>query len=620
MSTEALALPADGVVNDFSIIVATVNGSGSQTSNTTLLRALFKMGIPVSGKNLFPSNIQGLPTWYTIRLSEDGFLARREAREVVVAMNPASFAQDLNDLVPGGVFFYDDSIKLAISRQDVIAYPMPVKQLTRESGAPPNLRDYISNMVYVGVVAHMLGIEMDKIQQALTFHFKGKQKAIDLNYNVVAAAAQWAAQNLKKQDRYFVRPSHKTEGYIMADGNTAAALGALFGGMQFCAWYPITPASSLAESVSEYLPQFRRDPEGPAEEGKPAPLTCAVVQAEDELAAIGMCVGAGWAGLRSMTSTSGPGLSLMTEYVGLAYFAEIPVVLWDIQRVGPSTGLPTRTAQADITQVAFMSHGDTQHIMLFPGSVSECFEFGWKAFDLAERLQTPVFVMADLDFGMNQWMTRPFEYPDTPMDRGKVLWEADLERLQGQWGRYLDADGDGIPYRTLPGNRHPRSAYFTRGTGHTEQATYSEAPEVWQRVLDRIKKKFVTARSYVPKPVVESVPGASIAFIAYGSTDPAVQEARSRLQEQGIASDYLRLRASPFTPEVVEFIRNHERVYVVELNRDGQMHQLLTLETPESAGKMISLAHIDGLPLTARWVVNAVLADLPVAVPAEEAK
>lgn len=588
------------VVNDFSITVATVNGSGSQTSNLTILRALFKMGIPVAGKNLFPSNIQGLPTWYTIRISKDGFLARREEHEVVVAMNPATFVRDMNDVLPGGAFFYADDIKLAIHRQDISIYPMPVKRLVKESGASSNLRDYIANMVYVGVVAQMLGIEMDKIYQALDFHFKGKQKPIDLNYGVIKAAYDWAVENLVKQDPYRVEPLDLTCDYIMADGNTAAALGSIYGGVQFVSWYPITPASSLAESVNEYLPKLRKDP---VEEGK---NTFAVVQAEDELAAIGMAIGAGWAGLRSMTSTSGPGQSLMTEYAGLAYFAETPVVIWNVQRVGPSTGLPTRTAQGDLRFSYFMGHGDQQHILLLPGSVSECFEFGWRAFDLAERMQTPIFVLSDLDFGMNQWMTKPFGYPDEPMDRGKVLWEADLEKLGDPWGRYKDVDGDGIPYRTVPGNRHPAAAYFTRGTGHDEYARYTEDSQAWYKLLERLKKKFNTARQYVPKPVIQNMAGAKIGLIYFGSTEPAVEEARVQMAKEGLLSDSLRVRAIPFTAEVKSFIQAHEHCYVVEMNRDGQMHQLLTLEYPELALKLKSIAYTDGLPMTAKLVREAV--------------
>lgn len=415
------AVQQERIVNDFSMTVATMNGSGSQTSNLTLLRAFFKMGIPVSGKNLFPSNIQGLPTWYTIRVSKEGYTARRETHEIVVAMNAATFVEDFQKVVPGGAFYYADHLKYDMNRDDISIYPVPAKELAKESGAPSNLRDYVANMAYVGVLAHMLEIDMEKIKLALDFHFKGKEGPINLNMGVIEAAAKWAEENLEKTDPYVVEEMDLTSDYIMADGNTAAALGAIYGGVQFLSWYPITPASSLAESVHQYLPELR-DKDG--EDGK----TYAIVQAEDELAAIGMAIGAGWAGLRAMTSTSGPGISLMTEFVGLAYYSEIPVVIWDVTRVGPSTGLPTRTSQGDLTMLHFLGHGDTKHIVLLPGSAQECFEFGWKSFDIAERIQTPVFVLSDLDLGMNQWMTDEFEYPDTTMDRGKVLWEEDLDQ------------------------------------------------------------------------------------------------------------------------------------------------------------------------------------------------
>ncbi|GAB4396475.1 MAG: 2-oxoacid:acceptor oxidoreductase subunit alpha [Anaerolineales bacterium] len=585
------------IINDFSITVGTANGSGSQTSNTTLLRALFKMGIPVSGKNLFPSNIQGLPTWYTIRVSKDGYLARREEHEIVVAINPDSFARDLKDVSPGGVFFYDDSIRMQIDRTDIYTYPMPVKKLTRDSGAPANLRNYIANMVYVGVLAQMLGIDLEKIYMALDFHFDGKQKAIDLNMNVVRAAAQWAAENLVKKDPYRVEPMDKTNGLIMVDGNTASALGAVYGGVQFVSWYPITPASSLAEKLNEYLPKFRKDPET----GK---NTYVVIQAEDELAAAGMAIGAGWAGLRAMSSTSGPGISLMTEFVGLAYAAEVPVVIWDVVRVGPSTGLPTRTSQGDLTMVYFLGHGDTDNIILLPATGNECFELGWKAFDYAERFQTPVFVITDLDLGMNQWMTEPFRYPETEIDRGKVLWEEDLQKLTQPWGRYKDVDGDGIPWRTVPGNRHHASAYFTRGTGHNEYAKYSEEADVWEAMQNRIKAKFETARKELPAPVTyPKQDGAKIGILAFGSTEAAILEARDQLQARhNLPVDFMRIRALPMHADVRDFVNQYDRVYVVELNRDGQLHQILTIEMPEHAHKLISLAHLDGLPLTAKWV------------------
>ncbi|HJW91180.1 MAG TPA: 2-oxoacid:acceptor oxidoreductase subunit alpha [Anaerolineales bacterium] len=588
------------VVNDFSITVGTANGSGSQTSNLTILRALFKMGIPVSGKNLFPSNIQGLPTWYTIRLSKEGFLARRDEQEVVVAINPDSFAQDLAGVMPQGVFFYADDIRLPINRDDVVAYPMPVKRLVKESEAPASLKNYIANMVYVGVLAQMIGIDLEKIRQALDFHFKGKQKPIDLNFGVIQKAAAWAADNLEKRDPYWVEPMDATQGYIMADGNTAAALGSIYGGVHFAAWYPITPATSLAEALTQYLPILRKDPES----GK---NTFAILQAEDELAAIGMAIGAGWSGLRAMTSTSGPGLSLMTEYAGMAYYAEVPVVIWDVQRVGPSTGLPTRTAQGDLNLVYFMGHGDTQHIVLLPGSVNECFEFGWRAFDLAERLQAPIFVLSDLDLGMNHWMTQPFEYPETGMDRGKVLWEEDLEQLGGKWARYMDVDGDGIPYRTLPGNRHPAAAWFARGTGHDEYARYSEGHEEYERNMLRLRKKYEMVRESLPQPRIDRMDGARIGIISFGSTESAVQEARHRLEQAGLKTDHLRLRALPLSQAVGEFIREHERLYVIELNRDGQLQQLLKMEYSQDCVNLISLAHLNGLPLTARWVEEAII-------------
>lgn len=601
LAEEESRVETEDRINNFSITVATVNGSGSQTSNLTILRALFKMGIPTSGKNLFPSNIQGLPTWYTIRVSKDGFLARREEHEIVVAMNPATFSRDLADVSPGGVFFYADDIKMSVNRDDIVSYAMPVKQIVRESGAPSSLRDYVANMVYVGILAQMLGIDLDKIYQAISFHFKGKTKPIEMNWEVVQASANWAAQNLEKTDPFGVEPMDATTDYIMADGNTAAALGSIFGGVQFVSWYPITPASSLAESLAEYLHLLRKDPET----GK---NTFGVVQAEDELAAIGMAIGAGWSGLRAMTSTSGPGLSLMTEYAGLGYYSEVPIVVWDVQRVGPSTGLPTRTMQGDLNFVYFMGHGDTNQVILLPGTVSECFEFGWKSFDIAERLQTPVFVLSDLDLGMNNWMTRPFQYPDKPMDRGKVLWEEDLQKLNGQWGRYKDIDGDGIPYRTLPGNRHPQAAYMTRGTGHDEYAHYTEDPDEWHNMMERLKRKFETARKYVPAPIIDSMDGAEIGLIGFGSTEAAILEARHQLYKtRGIKTDFMRVRALPFPEEVGEFIRSHPRNYVVELNRDGQMHQLLSLDYPDVVVKLHSLAYHDGLPLTAARVRNMVL-------------
>jgi 2-oxoglutarate/2-oxoacid ferredoxin oxidoreductase subunit alpha len=589
------------VINDFSVIVGTKNGSGSSTANNTILRAIFKMGIPVSGKNLFPSNIQGLPTWYTIRVSKNGYLGRRETNEIVIAINPDSFVKDLASVAPGGAFYYADDIKLPITRTDIAIYPMPVKAIIKKDPTIPNdFRDLVGNMVYVGVLAQMIGIDLDKIQAALNFHFKGKQKPIDMNFGAVKAGAEWATENLEKKDSFYLEPMDKTEGLIMADGNTAAAIGSIFGGAQFVAWYPITPATSLAEAMNDYFPMLRK-----REDGK---HTYAVVQAEDELAAIGMAVGAGWSGLRAMTSTSGPGLSLMTEFAGLAYYAEVPVVVWDIQRIGPSTGLPTRTSQADLSFAIGIGHGDSDSIILLPGNINECFDFGWQAFDVAERFQTPVFVLSDLDMGMNQWMSKPFEYPKTPMDRGKVLFEKDLEELKGNWGRYLDKDNDGVPYRTLPGNKHPVASYFTRGTGHDEYAKYTEDAEVFQRNMLRLKKKFDTAKSYVPKPVTFNGTGAKTAIIAYGSTEAAINEARDQLaNEHGIATDFMRVRAFPFSPEVDEFVSKYDQVFVVEMNRDGQLHQLLSLAYPEQVMKLKSVAFGDGMPASAKWIREGIL-------------
>ncbi len=587
------------VVNDFSITVATKNGSGSQTANTALLRALFKMGIPVSGKNLFPSNIQGLPTWYTIRLSQEGFVARRPRAEIVVAMNPATALEDLQAAEPGGVFMVADDIKIPLNRADLSYYAIPAKKFAFENESDVKLRTYVANMVYVGALAHLLGIDLADIEAALLFHFKGKRKPVDSNMKVVRLVAEWAAANLTKTDPYRVERMDQTEGLIMIDGNTAAALGAIYGGVSFASWYPITPATSLADALNTYLPQLRVDPETKQ-------ASYSVIQAEDEFAALGMVLGAGWAGTRAMTSTSGPGISLMTEFSGLGYYAEIPAVIWNIQRMGPSTGLPTRVAQGDIIAAYWSGHGDTKNVCLLPGSVNECFEFGWRAFDLAERLQTLVFVLSDLDLGMNQWMTEPFHYPDRPMDRGKVLSAEDVDRLGG-FARYKDVDGDGIGWRTLPGTDHPLAAYFTRGSGHNERAAYSERPDDWEKNMARLSRKFETARTLVPAPVEDRAPGAEVALIGFGSADPAIKETRIRLEKQGLKTSYLRLRALPPTDSVREFIAAHRRVYVVELNTDAQLLQLLRLHAPEHAARLIACNHSDGLPLTARWITEAIL-------------
>ncbi|MFL7813644.1 MAG: 2-oxoacid:acceptor oxidoreductase subunit alpha [Anaerolineales bacterium] len=587
-------------VNEFSINIGTVNGSGSQTANLTILRAIFKMGIPVSGKNIFPSNIQGLPTWYKIRVSQSGYAGRRKEADIVVAMNPSTFVDDQDDLAEGGLFLYDDEIEGEIKRKDMTVVAMPVKNILREAKPHKDLRKFVANMVYVGVLANLLGIELEPIKAALEFHFKGKANPVEFNMSVIQLSYQWAEETLKLELPWRIEPKDLTENFILVDGNTAGALGTIYGGVHFVSWYPITPATSLPESMLEYAPKLRVDPET----GK---HTYVIIQAEDELAAIGMVVGAGWGGLRAMTATSGPGLSLMNEYASLAYFAEIPVVVWVIQRVGPSTGLPTRTAQGDISTTYHLGQGDTQHILLIPGTVNECFEYGWKSLDLAEKYQTAVFVLSDLDLGKNQWMTEPFNYPDKPIDRGKILWEEDLEKIKDDWGRYRDLDGDFIPYRTVPGNRHPQAAYFTRGTGHDEYANYSEHPADWESNLNRIKDKINSSRPELPEPVVIKQRGAKNALVAFGSTDSAVKEALDYLKADGVKLDYLRLRALPPSQEVLDFIRKHDQVYVLDNNRDGQMHGILSLELPDKATDMVSLAHIDGLPLNAEWIREQIL-------------
>ncbi len=585
------------IVNDFTIVVATVNGSGSQTANNTIIRSLFKMGIPVNGKNIFPSNISGLPTWFSIRVSKDGYIARREATEILVAFNLQTADADLAALREGSVCLYPNDLKLVDkdNRPDITFYPLPVKQMVKESGVDIKLKDYIANMVYVGALMELLGMEEETVRAALTLHFSGKTKPVELNMGVVTKSAQYVRDNLPKQDPFRVERMDKTAGKIMIDGNSAGGLGAIWGGVGLVAWYPITPSTSLVDAINDYLPDLRVDPET----GK---HNYAVIQAEDELAAIGMVLGAGWGGVRAMTATSGPGISLMTEFTGMGYFAEIPGVIWDIMRMGPSTGLPTRVSQGDVLKTYYLGHGDTKNICLLPGSMTECFEFGWRAFDLAERLQTPVFVLSDLDLGMNLWMTDPFEYPTEPMDRGKVLSAEDLKALGGTFSRYKDTDGDGIGYRTLPGNKHPNAAYFTRGTGHNEDAGYSERPDDWENNLERLHRKHETARTIVPRPVVDLRPGAKIGIISYGSPDAAVVEARDLLRAGGVETSYLRLRALPLGEETRQFIGQHDEVFVVELNFDGQMRQLLQLHTPEYATRLLPANKCDGLPLTAQFI------------------
>ena len=599
--TEAPVEPAR-VVNDLSVQVATVNGSGSQTANTVLLRAIFQMGIPVSGKNLFPSNIAGLPTWFTIRASKQGYIARRKEIDFLVAMNPETADEDVRNLRPGSAVVYDERLNLNRLRHDLTFYPVPFDQLVAPVCSDAKLRKLVRNMIYDGVVARLLGIEMEEIQKALQRQFRKKAKAAELNWNAAKAGYEFAQKNLQKADRFSLARMDATHGKIIIDGNSAAALGAMFAGVTVVTWYPITPSSSLCETLIEYMKRYRIDPETKK-------ATFAIVQAEDELAAIGMVLGAGWAGARSMTSTSGPGISLMSELVGLGYYAEIPAVIFDIQRVGPSTGLPTRTAQGDILSTAYLSHGDTKHPMLFPCSVEECYTMAIEAFDLAEELQTPIFVMSDLDLGMNNWMADPFPYPEKPMARGKVLSKEDVQRL-GHFERYRDIDGDGVGYRTLPGTGHPAAGYFTRGSGHNEKAQYSERPNDYVQNTERLAHKFEVARRRVPGPVIRETAKPEVGIVAYGTSHWAVVEALDQLQQEyDIDASYCRLRAFPFRGDVKAFIRRHRRVYVVDQNRDAQMCQLLRLDLDaEDVAKLRSVRHYDGLPLDARSVTDAIAA------------
>jgi 2-oxoglutarate/2-oxoacid ferredoxin oxidoreductase subunit alpha len=588
------------VVNDFSIQVATVNGSGSQTANLVLLRSIFQMGIPVSGKNLFPSNIAGLPTWYTIRANKDGWIGRKKEIDFLVAMNPETAKEDVLTLEAGAAVVYDEPLKLKELRSDLVFYPVPFDKLVAPVCPDAKLRRLVRNMIYDGILSRLLNADLGQMEKALRKQLGKKTKAIELNLNALKAGYEFASQNLEKRDPFWLEPMDKTGGMILVEGNAAGALGCVMAGCTVVAWYPITPSSSLPEAIIGYMRKYRTD----KTTGK---ATFAIVQAEDEIAALGMVLGASWAGARAMTSTSGPGVSLMSEFAGLSYYAEVPGVIFDIQRVGPSTGLPTRTAQGDITLAALNSHGDTKHVLLLPASVDECYQMAMDAFDLAERLQTLVFVMSDLDLGMNTWMSEPFPYPTKPIDRGKLLTPEVVKRMGGQFGRYLDIDGDGIPYRSIPGDGQP--AYFARGSGHNARGQYSERPDDYQNNLDRLARKFETAKTMVPKPIVDEQPGAEIGFVAYGTSHWAVEESRDQLtRENGLKTSYLRLRGYPFTPELAAFVERHPRVYVIEQNRDAQMLSLMKMDlTAELSGRCRSVLHYNGLPIDARSITDDVL-------------
>ena len=590
------------VVNDFSIQIATVNGSGSQTANTVLMRSLFQMGIPVSGKNMFPSNIAGLPTWFTIRASKHGYIGRRKEIDFLIAMNPETAREDVMKLDSGAAVVYDEPLKLNALRSDLSFYPVPFDKLVGPVCPEAKLRKLVKNMIYDGVVARILSIDMQEIQKALVKQFgKKKAKAAELNWGACQAGYEYAEKNLTKTDPFSVERMNATAGKIIIDGNAACALGCMFAGVTVVTWYPITPSSSLVETLIGYMRRFRHDPETKK-------ASYAIVQAEDELASIGMALGAGWAGARSMTATAGPGISLMSEFIGLGYYAETPTVVFDVERVGPSTGLPTRTQQGDLLTTAILSHGDTKHPMFFPCSPEECFSMSIEAFDFAEQFQTPTFVMTDLDLGMNNWMADPFAYPDKPIKRGKVLSAEDLEKLGG-FARYKDVDGDGVGYRTLPGTDHPNASYFTRGSGHNEKAQYTEREDDYINNMDRLAHKFEVMRKHVPAPVIHTRPGAKIGYIALGTSDYAVRESCDQLQnEYEIVVDYLRLKAYPFTTEMLDFIRSHDRVYVVDQNRDAQLLSLMRLELDlDLLAKLRSVRYYGGLPLDARTITDDVV-------------
>jgi 2-oxoglutarate/2-oxoacid ferredoxin oxidoreductase subunit alpha len=587
------------VVNDFTILVATVNGTGSQTANNTLIRTIMGMGVPVSGKNIFPSNIQGLPTWYSIRVCEAGWTGFRRNPDVLIAMNAATALEDVQRCLPGAAVIYDAPLALDKQRKDVRYYPVPFTKIVKGVCDKPALWKLVQNMIYVGVAAELLGLDLGQIEKALKKAFATKAKALAMNWSAVKVGHEYAQQNFPEKPVVRVETRDLTAGKVLIDGNSAAALGAVLAGATVLTWYPITPSSSLAEAATEYFHKFRKTPDGKN--------TFAVVQAEDELAAIGMCIGAGWAGARSFTSTSGPGISLMSEFVGLGYYAEVPCVIVNVQRTGPSTGLPTRTMQGDLLSTAYLSHGDTKHPMYLPATPQEAYEFTLAAFELAEFAQTPVFVLSDLDLGMNNWMVDPFTYPEEPISRGKVLTPEKFQELRATWGRYADLDGDGVPWRTLPGTEADGMAFFTRGSGHDDKARYTEDGGVYAQNMDRLLRKFETIRARMPRPVLSPASRPTpVGLLAFGTTHFAIEETRDQLRRLGVEVDYLRVRAFPFADEVRAFLASHDHVYVVEQNRDAQMASMLRIDYPEHGTKLRSVLRYDGLPADARELTDEI--------------
>lgn len=589
-------------INDFAFKIGTVNGTGSASANGLLMQAIFRMGIPVTGKNIFPSNIQGLPTWYEIRVSKDGYTARPSAVDLVVALNPATYAKDVATVRPGGYLVYDASWPLEpdLVREGITILGIPFGKMCVENFQGDRDRTLLRNIVYAGSLAALLDIDMDVISGMLAEKYGKKPKLLDSNHKAIRLGYDYAKANFACPLPFHLEKMDATGDSILIDGNTACALGAVYAGATVGAWYPITPATALMEQFKAFCDKFRVDPETGAH-------NYAILQAEDELAAAGIIIGAGWAGARAFTNTSGPGISLMQEFIGLAYYTDIPAVFFDIQRCGPATGMPTRTQQADLMSLAYASHGDTKHLILFPANPGEAFELSVQSFDIAERFQTPVFVATDLDIGMNDWMVKRFTWDDSYRpDRGKVLDAAALEKIQ-KFSRYLDVDGDGIAARTLPGVGG-KGAYFVRGSGHDKHAAYTEDSDAYQELVDRLARKFAFAATQMPKPVFTRQPGAEIGLVCIGGTDAAVREAADTLRAQGITVDVMRIRAFPFGAEVKEFFDQHEKNFVIEQNRDAQLRSLLAIELGIPRDDMISVLDYGGMPLTAKVVVDAVTA------------
>lgn len=591
-------------VNDFVIKIGTVNGTGSASANTLLMKSIFRSGIPVMGKNYFPSNIQGLPTWYEIRVSRDGYVARSGKVDIMVAMNAETYARDVRDVAPGGYLIYDSTWPrpALLKRDDITVIGVPLARLCNENFKGVRTRILMKNICYAGVLAALLDLDVARIRELLAETYAKKPALVDSNMQAIQLGYDYAKTNFSCPLPLRVEKMDKTAGHIMIDGNTAAALGCVYAGATVAAWYPITPSTSLMDAFKSFADKSRIDPDS----GR---ANFAFIQAEDELAAIGMVLGANWNGARSFTATSGPGVSLMSEFLGLAYYAEIPAVLFDVQRVGPSTGMPTRTQQCDLISAAYASHGDTKHVCLYPANPEESFYLAVQAFDLAERLQTPVIVLLDLDIGMNDWMCRDLQWDDAYRpDRGKVLGKEELEKIE-KFHRYLDKDEDGITYRTFPGV-HPKGAYFTRGSGHTQLGTYTEDSTEYQLVLDRLVRKFATAKRFMPKPVITGEGKSKAAIVSIGSCDGAVREALDLIAARGLHLDYMRVRAFPFGEEVEKFLAEHDTIYVVEQNRDAQLKSLLMLETRVDKAKLRSLLHYSGLPVSSKFIVDGVLGDL----------